>query len=145
MLAQIAGGALLLSLCVFLHAVATIAIAQFRRRALHEGKTTFRRPVLGLAGAFVFIFLLHVCEIAIWAGAYVALGALSGFEEALYFSAVSFTTVGYGDVVLSAQWRILGVSEAVVGMLLFGWSVGLLLILINDAMKQMMERRQGAT
>jgi len=70
---------------------------------------------------------------------------LNSFEEALYFSAVSFTTVGYGDVVLSAQWRILGVSEAVVGILLFGWSVGLLLILINDAMKQMMERRQGAT
>jgi len=95
--------------------------------------------VLALAGAFVFIFLLHVCEIAIWAGAYVALGALSGFEQALYFSAVSFTTVGYGDVVLSEQWRILDVSEAVVGMLLFGWSVGLLLILINDAMKQIME------
>jgi voltage-gated potassium channel Kch len=139
MLRQIVDGALLLSLCVFLHAVATIAIAQFRRRALHHGKTTFRRPVLALAGAFVFIFLLHVCEIAIWAGAYVALGALSGFEQALYFSAVSFTTVGYGDVVLSEQWRILGVSEAVVGMLLFGWSVGLLLILINDAMKQIME------
>jgi hypothetical protein len=42
---------------------------------------------------------------------------------------------------LSEQWRILGVSEAVVGMLLFGWSVGLLLILINDAMKQIMEGR----
>ncbi len=141
MLTQIIGGALLLSLCVFLHAVATIAIARFRRRALHDGRTTFRRPVLALAGAFVFIFVLHVSEIAIWAGAYTAVGALSGFEQALYFSAVSFTTVGYGDIVLSEQWRILGVSEAVVGMLLFGWSVGLLLILINDAMKQIMEGR----
>jgi voltage-gated potassium channel Kch len=140
MLAQIVGGALLLSVCVFLHAVATIAIARFRRGALHDGRTTFRWPVLALAGAFVFIFVLHVFEIAIWAGAYVALGALNDFEQALYFSAVSFTTVGYGDVVLSEQWRILGVSEAVVGMLLFGWSVGLLLILINDAMKQTVER-----
>jgi Ion channel len=101
MLAQIVGGALLLSVCVFLHAVATIAIARFRRGALHDGRTTFRWPVLALAGAFVFIFVLHVFEIAIWAGAYVALGALNDFEQALYFSAVSFTTVGYGDVVLS--------------------------------------------
>jgi voltage-gated potassium channel Kch len=73
----------------------------------------------------VFVFFLHVLEVLVWAGAYIALGAIGSFEEAVYFSIVSFTTVGYGDVVLPLDWRILGACEAAAGMLIFGWSVAL--------------------
>ena len=73
----------------------------------------------------------------VWAGAYVALGAIGSLEEAIYFSIVSFTTVGYGDVVLPRDWRILGASEAAAGILIFGWSVALLIILIERTMKRL--------
>jgi voltage-gated potassium channel len=72
----------------------------------------------------------------VWAGAYITLGAIASLEEAIYFSIVSFTTVGYGDVVLPRNWRILGASEAAAGILIFGWSVALLIILIERTMKR---------
>jgi voltage-gated potassium channel len=77
----------------------------------------------------LLVFFLHVLEVLIWAGAYVALSAIAGLEEAVYFSIVTFTTVGYGDVVLPRDWRILGASEAAAGILLFGWSIALLIVL----------------
>jgi hypothetical protein len=51
---------------------------------------------------------------------------LPDFETAIYFSLTSYTTVGYGDVVLPASWRILGPVEAGVGILMFGWSTGIM-------------------
>ena len=47
-------------------------------------------------------------------------------KSALYFSTTSFTTIGYGDVVLDRQWRLLGAIEGANGLLLFGWSTAFL-------------------
>ena len=69
------------------------------------------QPLLRLAAGFVLVFFLHILETLVWAGAYVALGAIGALEDALYFSIVSFTTVGYGDLVLPPDWRIFGVCE----------------------------------
>ena len=68
------------------------------------------------------IFLAHVLEIWIWAVVFLLTGEVQNLESALYFSTVTFTTVGYGDVTLSEQWRLLGSVESANGMLLFGWS-----------------------
>ncbi|MGZ9082519.1 MAG: ion channel, partial [Rhodoplanes sp.] len=68
-----------------------------------------RCALLRLAAGFVLVFFLHILETLVWAGAYVALGAIGALEEALYFSIVTFTTVGYGDLVLPPDWRIFGV------------------------------------
>jgi hypothetical protein len=71
--------------------------------------------VLGLLG-------LHGLEIWVWAGAFVVIGALPDLSTALYFSSTTFSTVGYGDVVLGPDWRLLGSFEGVSGLLLIGWS-----------------------
>jgi hypothetical protein len=63
--------------------------------------------------------------------AYRSVGAFLDFEEALYFSMTSFTTAGYGDLVPPVKWRLLGASEAMVGMVLLGWSAGLVLVLLE--------------
>ena len=55
------------------------------------------------------------------------LAALGDFEAALYFSTASFTTLGYGDVVLDHRWRLLGAIEGANGLLLFGWSTAFLI------------------
>ena len=56
---------------------------------------------------------------------------LADLTTAVYFSAVTYTTTGYGDLVPPVRWRILGASEAMVGMVLLGWSVGLVLVLLE--------------
>ena len=58
---------------------------------------------------------------------YLSLGALPDFESALYFSTTSFTTIGYGDVVLEKSWRLFGAVEGANGLLLFGWSTAFLI------------------
>lgn len=89
------------------------------------------RGIFILARVVLALFLLHVLEAAIWAAFYVLSGALPNFRMALYFSLTSYTTVGYGDVLLDDQWRLLGVFEACIGVLMLGWSTGILFALVS--------------
>jgi voltage-gated potassium channel Kch len=77
----------------------------------------------------ILLLVLHVVEIVLWAAAYLLLlppSEVTTFEEAVYFSFVTFTTLGYGDITLSGTWRILSGIEALNGILLVGWSTALL-------------------
>src|SRR5262245_1971940 len=71
-----------------------------------------------------FIIFLHLIEIAIWGGYYVWAGAMTDLPSSLYFSAVTYTTTGYGDLVLPPDWRLVGAVEALTGILMCGWSTG---------------------
>ena len=73
----------------------------------------------------VAVIILHGIVILLWAGCYRWL-CLPSWESAFYFSASSYATVGYGDVVLPSKWRLLGPFESMVGMLMSGVSIGLL-------------------
>jgi len=68
------------------------------------------------------LFALHSVEIWAYASLYVFLNALPGFQDALYFSTATYTTVGYGDLTLGRDWRILGAIEGANGIILLGWS-----------------------
>jgi len=82
------------------------------------------------------LLLLHFAEAVVWALFYVLVGALPDLETAGYFSLTSYTTVGYGDVVLPEAWRLLGPIEAAVGVLMLGWSTGILVVVIGVIYKQ---------
>jgi hypothetical protein len=71
------------------------------------------------------VLLLHGIVILLWASCYRSL-CFPSWESAFYFSASSYATVGYGDVVLPSKWRLLGPLESMVGMLMSGVSIGLL-------------------
>jgi hypothetical protein len=77
------------------------------------------------------LLLLHLAEAVVWALFFVLVGALPDLETAAYFSLTSYTTVGYGDVVLPEPWRLLGPLEAAVGVLMLGWSTGILVAVIG--------------
>ena len=70
----------------------------------------------------VAIFLIHTVEIWLWAVLYYWLGEFGSFERALYFSTVTFTTLGYGDITLQENWQLLSGFEAANGIILFGVS-----------------------
>jgi hypothetical protein len=70
--------------------------------------------------------VLHAVEIWLYAGLYVIAGVIPDLETAVYFSTASFTTIGYGDVVLGPNWRLIGAVEGANGLLLFGWSTAFL-------------------
>ena len=70
-------------------------------------------------------------EIWLYALLYVLLGALGTFEVALYFSTVTYSSVGYGDVLLRQEWRILGAIEGATGILMIGWSTAFLVSVLG--------------
>ena len=73
---------------------------------------------------FIVIAMLALHGLEIWAFTlvYLGTGAISGLEDALYFSTISYSTVGYNDTHIAENWRLLGAFESILGMVLLGWS-----------------------
>jgi hypothetical protein len=103
-------------------------------------------PDMLLLAAVMLILLLGNClQMAIWAWLFMLLGEFDNFTHALYFSGVTFATLGYGDVVLSAGWRLLSALEAANGILMFGVSTAVMTAAINDVLKnnsKLMQQQQ---
>ena len=86
----------------------------------------------GLATLMLSMILLmgHLAQMAVWAIVFVAAGEFGTFADAFYHSAVNYTTLGYGDIVMSPRWRLLGPQEAASGILAFGWSTALIVTVV---------------
>jgi hypothetical protein len=80
------------------------------------------RGVAATLGIVIAKLALHGVEIWLFAFAYLGLGAVRELETALYFSTISYSTVGYSDVHVAPDWRLLGAFESVLGIFLLGWS-----------------------
>lgn len=78
-----------------------------------------------------WLVLLHLGEISIWAVFYLWRGCLANVEQAFYFSGVTYTTLGYGDVVLAQPWRLLGPVEGLMGVLMCGLSTGYFFVVVS--------------
>jgi voltage-gated potassium channel Kch len=105
-------------------------------RLLRSHSRAFRRlrimPLTILLAATVGIIAIHTIEIWLYAGLYLGLGAFGHFEESLYFSTVTYATIGYGDVLMPRDWRILGAIEGAVGVIMLGWSTAYLVSLLTQ-------------
>jgi voltage-gated potassium channel Kch len=84
-----------------------------------------------LSTLVVAMLLAALIEASLWAATYLVVGALSGVERALYFSTVTYTTLGYGDVVIEEQWRLLAAIEAANGIIMFGWTTALIVAAVT--------------
>lgn len=91
-----------------------------------------------VVGAFVIVmFVTTLVEAGVWAMTYSMLYAVSDFEKALYFSTVTYTTLGYGDIVLDAQWRLLSSFQAANGIIMFGWTTALIVVVIHHVSRSL--------
>jgi hypothetical protein len=84
-----------------------------------------------ITGAVAALILAHTVEVWIWAISLLFLGAVSNVSDAVYFSLVTYTTVGYGDVVLDPEHRVFGAMAAVTGMLVFGLRTAFLVAILT--------------
>jgi hypothetical protein len=124
MILRLGIAALLMALCVTVQAVGLTAALRWtgRRRARLDGRfVTATLLLITVAGWSV---LLHLLQIAVWGLFYAWTDAMPDLHSALYFSAVTYTTTGYGDLVLPREWHLIGGVEAVTGILMFGLSTG---------------------
>jgi Ion channel len=119
---------------IVIHALALRTVIQFVRHQRLHGRAGvhFSMDVIIVAGATLLAFVAHLAEVALWALVFVLCGEFPDFAAAIYHSAENYTTLGYGDVVMSASWRLLGPLEAGDGMLMFGVSTALIFAVISS-------------
>ena len=115
----------LVVITVVIHAVGFSALLRAMIRAHTLTALGFHRITPQLIALTCWLILIHFVEISVWGLFYFWQGCLPDAETALYFSGATYTTVGYGDLVLPKQWRMLAPIEALTGILLCGLSTGL--------------------
>jgi len=103
----------------------------FRWIAEHRPMAMVRYPTIAVVIWIGFLMIPIVLNVLLWATFYYVKAALPNFEESLYFSIVTFTTLGYGDVVLGVEWRLLATFEAINGTIIFGWMTALIVAFIQ--------------
>jgi hypothetical protein len=117
----------LVALTVTIHSAGLSAILQRGR----EPEPTFWPVTRLLVSVAWWLILLHLAEIAVWGLFYWWQQCLPNAESSFYFSGVTYTTVGYGDLVLPPEWRLLGPVEGLTGILMCGLSTGLFFVLVS--------------
>ncbi|MFN3507872.1 MAG: ion channel [Allorhizobium sp.] len=128
MITNLALGTLMISLTVIIHTFGLMGVTHVMsfvtdRIRLHG----HRSRMLAMNTVVIGVFAVLTAEVWLWAATYTLIGAVGDFETALYFSTTTFSTVGFGDVVLHPEWRMLAALEGVNGFLLIGWSTAYLI------------------
>lgn len=133
MLQQIALGSILVVITTAVHALCTAGVIQ-ALRLTHADRWAYEsagKRVILLSALVLMLFLAALVELNIWAVTYLAVGAIPDVEPALYFSTVTFTTLGYGDLTLDANWRLLASFEAANGTIMFGWTTAIVVAVLH--------------
>lgn len=109
-------------LCVTVHAAGLMVMTRWLKKGQQSSRNGFWSETWLLIRVSWGLIFLHVTEVSIWAWFIVWKGILPDLNTAIYFSSITYTTVGYGDVVLDGSWRIFATAEAIVGILMAGLS-----------------------
>jgi len=145
MLTEIGIAAAIVAVCLIIHVAGILLMAEWllRRREDLQRTTSGRRFAVMIVALFAGVLFLHVTQTSLWAVFYYAQDLFSDFETSLYFSMVSFTTLGYGDVLLPRKWRLLGVIEGFSGVLLCGVSTAFIFAVVNAMFQFRLRQRSN--
>ncbi len=141
MLMNLMIGLPIMLLCLALQAASTFWSVRFYMRQagpMSPGGGLFAqvRPLLIV---MIVMMLGNFIQIVIWGVLFIWLGEFSELYEAVYHSAVNFTSLGYGDVVMSARWKLMGPLEAANGVLMFGMTSAALMAILQHLIKAQFE------
>jgi hypothetical protein len=127
MLANLATGTAVILLTVLIHTAGLIGITRAMAWLVGSFRMHGRRSrVVAIVTLVLGLFAILTVEVWAWAMCYLLVGAFKDLETALYFSTVTFSTLGFGDVLPAVGWRLLSALEAVNGFLVIGWSTAYL-------------------
>jgi hypothetical protein len=137
MLRQIVFGSTVSLANIALHAMAMVLVIRVVQSVASKWLSlpTLRLSAVMIATVAV-LMAAHMCEIAVWSLAYTLVQATPEGADRLYFAFVNFTTLGYGDVLPSPRWRLIGPMTAMNGVLLFGWSVAVMFEVLSLALER---------
>ena len=141
MLLKILIPCLLVAITVVVHAAGFSALLRgiIRSRALD--RSGFQPVTIMVFGLTCSLIVIHLAEVSVWGLFYSWQGCLPDAESAFYFSGVTYTTVGYGDLVLAKPWRMLAPLEALTGILMCGLSTGLFFAVVSRWISNWMKRK----
>jgi voltage-gated potassium channel Kch len=131
MIAQLLYAPALLAICVVIHAITLSVVIKGVARSRALADPNIWSTTWLLVHMAWWVVLAHVAEATVWALFYTWQSAFLDFSSAGYFSIVTYTTVGYGDLVPPRQWRLAAGVEALTGILMCGWSAAFIFAVVS--------------
>lgn len=127
-------------LCLILQVTFTFwAVRHYLRASERIAATGTRVQIRPLLSVMLILTAGNLLQITLWGSLFLALGEFSEFYEAVYHSAVNFASLGYGDIVMSKSWKLLGPLEAVNGVLMIGMSGAALMAVLQQLIRKQQE------
>lgn len=144
MLMNLMLGLLTMTLCLLL--LSSLLVLDIRYYQANESRIrseSFASKLVVLNGVMVILVAGNLAQVAIWALLFLLLGEFSEFADAFYHSAVNFATLGYGDIVMSEEHRLLGPLQAINGVLMIGFSTAVLMGTVTDILEKTSQQLSG--
>jgi hypothetical protein len=141
MLDQLATATGMVLLTVLIHGAGLLLLMKLFRIELHEeaslNLTAFSLRSMAFVLALALgLFILHGVEIWLYGALYLALGALPNLETAVFFSTITYSTVGFDDQGFSHQWQLVAAIESINGVILLGWSTAFFVAIMTRLMRR---------
>lgn len=135
MLLNFVMGLSMMVFCLFLQGLLVLAALRFFAKREHKLHSAFLVSMRVTAVIMFILIVGNVAQVVAWGGLFYGLGEFEVFSQAVYHSAVNFATLGYGDIVMSAKYKLLGPLEALNGALMIGVSTAALSRAFSEALK----------
>lgn len=120
-----------------------VALRYYSNREQWVNSPSFSSSMLATSSVMLLLVIGNLTQVAIWALLFQFMGEFETFSAAFYHSAVNFATLGYGDIVMSDQHKLLGPIQAINGVLMIGVSTAALMATFQDAIKKTMDARRA--
>lgn len=132
-----------MALCLFLQSILVIlAMRYYANHKYQVSNASFMSSLFVINSVMLLLVFGNLMQLTIWAVLFVFLGEFDDIKVAIYHSAVNFSTLGYGDIVMSERHRLLGPLQSINGVLMIGVSTAVLMTALQDAMRQTVQARR---
>jgi hypothetical protein len=133
-----------MALCLLLQSLQlAVAVRDYSRHENLMNSPSFGSSLLVIVAVMLLLVIGNLAQVGIWALMFRFLGEFDQFGTAFYHSAVNFATLGYGDIVMSDKYRLLGPLEAINGVLMIGVSTAALMAVFQDVIRKTIRARRG--